>query len=77
MEGILFLVVMIAVGWIVIWSFVDRSKSGGIWWPFDYISREKPIEIQEARRTSAQTAFERPRPWRSPRPSIRRRGLRG
>jgi hypothetical protein len=74
MEGSLFLVVMIAVGWIVIWSFLDRSKNGRTWWPFDYISRENPAETQQARLTPAPTAFDTPRPWRSRQPPVRRRG---
>jgi hypothetical protein len=44
MDGTLFLAIMIAVGWLVIWCCVDRSKARNVWWPFDYVFKDEPSE---------------------------------
>ncbi len=39
MDSTLFLLVMIAVGWLVIWCCVDPAKRSRAWWPFDFLRR--------------------------------------
>jgi hypothetical protein len=34
MLGALFGLIMLGVGWLVIWSCVDHSKPSETWWPF-------------------------------------------
>jgi len=41
MQGALFLAIMIAVAWLVIWVCLDRSNPG-TWWPFDYKDDDEP-----------------------------------
>jgi hypothetical protein len=44
MESAVFLLIMIGVGWLVIWSCVDHSKPSQIWWPFDLRSMDEGVQ---------------------------------
>ncbi|HET7879341.1 MAG TPA: hypothetical protein VFL55_00545 [Acetobacteraceae bacterium] len=59
MEAVLLLVISVAIGWLVLWCCVDRSKSKA-WWPFDYrtTNTPAPTEPQAGRRRQTPT-----RPW--------------
>lgn len=66
MDALLFLSIMIAVGWVVIWCCVDHSKPSRAWWPFDMREHQGGAE-PEAKPQSRATIVET-RPWRrSPR----------
>lgn len=63
-EGILLLVVTIAIAWLCVWSIVDRSKPSKYWWPFD-------MKVHEDEEQEAQTeAPVDPHNWRN-----RRQGM--
>ena len=48
MLGALFGLIMLGVGWLVIWSCVDHSKPSEIWWPFAMRTIE-PDRLRSAR----------------------------
>jgi len=66
MDEILFLLVMIGVAWVAIWTCVDHSKPSGVWWPFDLRSTDAPEEKKKLphRRFTPQANIDAPRPWR-------------
>ena len=35
MTGVLYLLALIAVGWLVAWTIRDPERPTGAWWPFD------------------------------------------
>jgi hypothetical protein len=68
MNSLLFLAVMVAVPWLVVWVAVDRSKYKDRWWPFDYKEAdegetEKASAQETTGRWSTQKAQSTP-PWR-------------
>ena len=63
MEAILLGVMMLAIGWLVVWFCNDRSKPDHTWWPFDYRTRdeEKPApNLPDRQRTRHNPT----RPWK-------------
>jgi hypothetical protein len=67
MEVLLLGAVQLAIGWLVVWYCIDRSKPSKTWWPFDYvINPAAPTTEEESKPTDTlrigrrQTA----RPWR-------------
>jgi hypothetical protein len=71
MDSILFLMVMIAMGWVIIWYCADHSKPSRTWWPFairenDGAGREpeaNPHVVGARRVPTIET-----RPWRQSSP---------
>jgi hypothetical protein len=64
MESFVFLLIMIGVGWLVIWCCVDHSKPSEIWWPFDLRSKDAPdTERPHYKPKLAQARTGPPRPW--------------
>jgi|SoimicmetaTmtHMA_FD_contig_31_28011443_length_388_multi_1_in_0_out_0_1 hypothetical protein len=67
METILFGLVMLAVGWLVLWFCADHSKPSKVWWPFDYRTTD-PVTpaVDEPRRRGALRRSRRnpTRPWK-------------
>ncbi len=64
MEGAIFLLIMLGVGWLVIWCCVDHSKLSRIWWPFDLRSRDMSETGQQRQKPQVQQArVDPPRPW--------------
>jgi hypothetical protein len=59
-ESLLFLLVMVGVAWLVLWSIVDRSKDNR-WWPFDY--KETKEDETKGALLSGQRAPPTP-PWK-------------
>lgn len=35
MSGLLFLAMLIGIGWLCVWSVLPQPWTGGWWWPFD------------------------------------------
>jgi hypothetical protein len=67
METILFGVVMLAVGWLVLWCCADRSKPSKAWWPFDYRTNEPAAataDEPEPRGVSRRSRKNPARPWK-------------
>lgn len=67
LETALFGMVMLAVGWLVIWFATDRSKPSNTWWPFDYRESEKAnAAADEAKpKAAVQRVRQNPtRPWK-------------
>ena len=66
MQGVLFGLVMLGVGWLVLWVCVDRSQPSNIWWPFDYRESD-PVtpksDQQEPDGRLQRTRRNRARPW--------------
>ena len=46
METILFILVALAMAWLIVWFCADRTKMD-IWWPFDYRESETPEKDQQ------------------------------
>lgn len=54
METLLFGIVMLAIGWLILWCCVDHSRPSKTWWPFDF--RLSPAkDTQESPRRSGWT----------------------
>jgi hypothetical protein len=67
METILFGVVLLAVGWLVLWCCADHSKPSKTWWPFDYRSSDPvtPAADEPRRRGALRRSRKNPtRPWK-------------
>jgi hypothetical protein len=67
METILFGLVMLAVGWLVLWCCADHSKPSKVWWPFDYRSSDPvtPAADTPGPRGALRRSRKNPaRPWK-------------
>jgi hypothetical protein len=68
MLGALFGLIMLGVGWLVIWSCVDHSKPSETWWPFAMRTTTGPVTIradEPPQQIAPWRASENPsRPWR-------------
>ncbi len=42
MTGVLYLLALIAVGWLVAWTIRDPARPTSVWWPFDMQGEEPP-----------------------------------
>jgi hypothetical protein len=67
LESALFLLVMLAVPWLVLWCCTDHSEPSKTWWPFDF--RTSDAASPQADRHDARSALRRnrqnpTRPWK-------------
>ncbi len=69
MTAILYLLELIAFGWLVMWTIHDPSRPGSAWWPFDLRdpTAPKPADPGTARAPN-------PPPWRARGAKVARRG---
>jgi hypothetical protein len=67
MEFALFSLVMLAVGWLVLWCCADHSKPTHTWWPFDFRSSDPvtpPSDKLEPDNALRRTHLSPKRPWK-------------
>lgn len=75
MTGFLYLLALIAVPWLVLWSIRDPSRPTPIWWPFDMkgdkvpppLVRERGLDADQSLRPGAGAS------WRDRSTTSRRR----
>ena len=69
MTGVLYLLELIAFGWLVMWAIHDPSRPGSAWWPFDLQDPTAPKPVDKSATPAPGTP-----PWRARHAKPARRG---
>jgi len=76
MSGLIYLVALVGVGWLVLWTIRDPKQPNWHWWPIDwwpFDTRSEQAEAAEAeKQVSVLSPSRRAIPWRERGTSVRR-----
>jgi hypothetical protein len=67
MDSALFGLTMLAVGWLIVWVTVDRSKMPNAWWPFTMKAMKSEEDTSNQANSSQSQIIRQPvpkRPWK-------------
>ena len=65
MQSVLFGLVMLAVGWLVLWCCVDRTQPSNTWWPFDFRESDPATPKSDKQEPNGKLLRSRQNPTRS------------